>query len=156
MGALADQLKADMVAAMKAKDETRKNTLRMAMAAIHTAEVAGESARELSDAEELAVVAKELRSRKDSAEAYIAGGRQELADKELAEAEILAAYLPAPLTEDELRDLVAEELEAAEQASGEKPGMKQMGAVIKAVSARAEGRAEGGTIAALVRQALQG
>lgn len=154
MGALKTQLKADLVTAMKAKDDQLKSTVRLALAAIHTEEVAGDVARELSDAEELQVLTKEAAKRKDAAEAYAAGGRQELADKELAEAALLQRYLPAALTDDEVRTIVAEELAAVEAASGEKPTMRQMGAVMKAVSARTQGRADGKTVSGLVKAAL--
>lgn len=155
MAALKDRLKADLVTAMKAKDVAARSNLRMALAAIGTEEVAGASARELSEAEEISVVAREVNKRKDAAEAYTAGGREELAAKERSEAEFLAAYLPTPLSAAELQQVVAEELAAAEQALGEPPTMRQMGQVIKAVSTRAAGRADGGTIAGLVRSALQ-
>lgn len=154
MGALKDQLKAELVTAMKAHDDLARGTIRMALAAIHTEEVAGESARELSDAEELGVLTKEVSKRKDSAEAYISGGRQELADKELAEADFLAKYLPAPLTSDEISKIIDEEVAAATDAEGNKPSMRQMGQVMKAVTARTQGRADGKTVSGLVRAAL--
>lgn len=154
MGALKDQLKAELVTAMKAHDDLARGTIRMALAAIHTEEVAGESARELSDAEELGVLTKEVSKRKDSAEAYISGGRQELADKELAEADFLAKYLPAPLTSDEISKIIDEEVAAATDAEGSKPSMRQMGQVMKAVTARTQGRADGKTVSGLVRAAL--
>lgn len=149
MAAMKDQLRADLAVAMRAKDEAAKMNIRMTLGAIQTEEVAGEVARELSNDEELAVVQREVRKRRDSAEAYASAGRQELADKETAEADWLSRYLPAALTEDELAAIVAEEVAAVEGAS-----MKNMGQIIKAVNARAEGRAEGKTIAALVRSAL--
>lgn len=154
MAGLKTQLKADLVTAMKAHDEAAKSTLRMALAAIAVEEVSGSVARALTEAEELAVVTREVSKRRDSAEAYTAGHRPELAAKELAEAAILQAYLPAPLTEAELDDLVAQEVAEAEAALGARPTMKQMGLVIKAVNARAQGRAEGASIAAKVRAAL--
>ncbi len=154
MAELKDRLRADRVAAMKARDELAKNTLGMALAAIQVEEVAGEVARELSDDEVLKVVTREVAKRKDSAEAYAAGNRPELAEKELAEAAVLQAYLPAALTEPELDALVAEEVAAAAAALGAAPTMKQMGLVIKAVNGRAAGRADGATVAAKVRAAL--
>ncbi|MEL4357543.1 MULTISPECIES: GatB/YqeY domain-containing protein [unclassified Luteococcus] len=153
MGALKNQLKQDLVTAMKAKDDAAKSNIRMALTAIHNEEVAGDVARELSDAEETTVVTKEVNKRKDSAEAYRAGGREDLADKEASEAAFLAQYLPAPLTEDEVQTLVDEEVAAA-SVDGEKPTMRQMGQIIKAVSARAEGRSDGKTISGLVKKAL--
>lgn len=155
MGTLEDTLHGDMVAAMKARDGERTTTLRMAIAAIKNEKVAGKQARELSEQEEIAVLQREVRTRRDSAQAYTDGGRPELAEKELIEAELLAVYLPESLSEDELDALVAEEVAAAEATLGEKPGMRQMGQVIKAVNARAAGRAEGSAVAAKVKAALQ-
>jgi uncharacterized protein len=143
MASLKTQLKSDLVTAMKAHDEVTKSTVRMALAAIGVEEVAGDTARELSEQEEVAVVTREVSKRKDSAEAYSSGGRPELAAKELAEAEILQRYLPARLTEAELDELVAQEVAAAEATLAAKPTMKQMGLVIKAVNARAQGRTDG-------------
>lgn len=154
MGSLETQLHDDMVAAMKAHDKEKLTTLRMAIGALKNEKVAGKVARELSDADEQAVLRREVNKRKDSAEAYTAGNRPELAAKELAEAELIASYLPAQLSDADLDALVAAEIEAATQAAGEAPTMKQMGQIIKAVNARAAGRAEGGTIAAKVRAAL--
>lgn len=153
MGATKDRLKTDLAAALRAKDEAAKSNIRMMMAAISFEEVAGDTPRALSDAEELAVINKELRKRKDSAETYAAAGRPELAAKESSEAEFIATYLPAPLTETELQAIVDEEV-AALAAAGEEPGMKHMGRLVKAVNARADGRADGGTVAARVRAAL--
>ena len=150
MGASKDRLKTDLVAAMRAKDEAAKSTIRMVLAAITVEEVAGASPRALSDAEELDVVAKELRKRRDSAETYAAAGRQELAQKESAEAELIAAYLPAPLTPEELAALVDEAFAELEET----PTMKQMGPIVRAVTAKADGRAEGKEIASLVRKRL--
>lgn len=152
---LKEQLHDDMTHAMKARDLTTLGVLRMALAAITNAEVAGDEARELSDEEVLKVLQREVASRKDSAEAYTAGNRPELAAKELTEVEILQRYLPAALTEEELGQIVDEEV-AAVRASGEEPSMRQMGAVIKAVNARAQGRADGGTVAAMVKRKLLG
>ncbi len=154
MAELKDRLRADRVAAMKARDELAKNTLGMALAAIQVEEVAGEVARELSDDEVLKVVTREVAKRKDSATAYADGNRPELAEKELAEAAVLQAYLPAALTDTELDALVAEEVAAAAAGLGAAPTMKQMGLIIKAVNGRAAGRADGATVAAKVRAAL--
>ena len=154
MGTLETRLATDMVVAMKAHDRESLSTIRMAIAAIKNEKVSGKVARELTDADEVAVLQREVAKRKDSAEAYSSGNRPELAAKELAEAELLGRYLPAPLTDAELDALVAEELAAAEAALGAAPTMKQLGLVIKAVAARAAGRAEGGAIAAKVRVLL--
>ena len=150
MGATKDRLKQDLAAALRAKDEAAKTTIRMVMAAIGVEEVAGETARQLSDAEELAVVSKEMRKRRESAETYAAAGRSDLAVKEQAEAEFIAGYLPTPLSDQELATLVDEEIGRLAEA----PTIKQMGPLVKAVTARAEGRAEGKAIAALIRSRL--
>lgn len=92
---------------------------------------------------------REARKRRESAEAYAAGNRMDLSDKEEREAELLATYLPAPLTEEELDGIVNEEVAAVEGAS-----MKQMGLIIKAVNARVQGRADGSTVAAKVKALL--
>jgi len=154
MAAIKTHLKTDLVTALKAHDEARKSTVRMALAAIANEEVAGKAARELSDAEEQSVVAREVSKRKDSAEAYAAGNRPELAEKELAEAAILADYLPQQLTEAELAAIVDEEVAAVTATLGEKPTMRQMGLVMKAVTPRIVGRGDGKTAAGLVRVAL--
>lgn len=155
MGALKTQLKTDLVAAMKAHDDAAKSNIRMALAAIANEEVAGSEARELSDAEELKIVTREVNKRKDSAEAYAAGGRDELAAKERSEAEFLSKYLPAQLSDAEIDQIVTAEIAAATEANGgEKPGMKQMGLVMKGVNAKVAGRADGKTVAAKVKAAL--
>jgi uncharacterized protein YqeY len=154
MAELKDQIQADLVTAMKAHDELTKSTLRMAVAAIKNEQVAGAQARELSDAEVIGVLNREVAKRRDSAEAYTTGHRPELAEKELAEVEVLQRYLPAALSETELDAIVAEEVAAAASELGSAPTMRQMGQVIKAVNARAAGRAEGAIVAAKVKAAL--
>lgn len=155
MAATKTRLKAELAKALRAKDEFTKSTIRMMLAAITVEEVAGKVARELSDAEELAVITKERRKRLDSAATYAEAGRPELAEKENAEAEFMAGYLPAPLTDEELGALVNAEI-AKVRAAGETPTMKHMGAVVKAVNAVAAGRAPGAEVAARVKAALLG
>ena len=154
MSELADRLHADLVAAMKDRDELTRSTLRMAIAAIKNEQVAGKEARTLEQGEVITVLNREVAKRRDSAEAYTTGNRPELAERELAEIEILQRYLPAALTDAELDELVAAEVAAAAQALGEQPSMKQMGLIIKAVNAKASGRAEGAKVAAKVKAAL--
>ena len=154
MAAIKTRLKTDLVAALKAHDEARKSTVRMALAAIANEEVAGKAARELSDTEEQTVLAREVSKRKDSAEAYTSGNRPELAEKELAEAAILAEYLPQQLTEAEIAAIVDEEVAAVTATLGDKPSMKQMGLVMKAVTPRIAGRGDGKVAVELVRAAL--
>lgn len=148
-----ERLRADLTTAMKARDDLRKGTLRMVLAAITTEEVAGATARELSDAEVMTVLAREVKKRKESAEAFDGGGRAELAERERAESAVIAEYLPTPLSDDELTAAVdAAVADAA--AGGEAPSMKQMGQVIKAVQARVAGRADGRRISDAVKAAL--
>lgn len=154
MARLEDTLQRDMVAALKARDSERTTTLRMALGAIKNEKVAGKEARTLTEADEVAVLQREVRSRRDSAQAYTDGGRPELAAKELAEVDIIAEYLPAGLSDAELDGIVDEEVAAAEAALGEKPSMRAMGQIIKAVNARAAGRAEGAVVAAKVKARL--
>lgn len=152
MSSLKEQIQSDLTAAMKRSDEMERSTLRMALAAVMNAEVAGDSAVELSDDQVVAVLQAEAKKRNEAAEIYAGAGRAEAAEKERAEAAILARYLPAALGEDELRAIIAEEVAAA--AAGGNAGMKAMGAVVKAVRARAGSSADGALIAALVKDAL--
>lgn len=154
MGELEQRLHDDMVTAMKERDRERTNTLRMAIAAIRNEKVAGKQARQLSPEEELTVLRREVNKRKESADAYLSAKRPELADKELAEAELLVAYLPEPLSIEELSALVDEEVAVVTKEIGQQPTIKQMGVIVKAVGARAEGRAEGRAIANAVRSRL--
>ncbi len=153
MAATKDQLKRDLTAALRAKDEHAKTTIRMMMAAISVEETAGRQARELDDAEELAVLTKEMRKRRDSASTYAQAGRQDLAERESSEAEFIAGYLPAPLSEEELDGIVAQEVDRIRD-SGVVPSMRNMGAVVGAVNARAAGRADGAVVAAKVKERL--
>lgn len=148
------RIRADLTAAMKAKDALTKDTLRMVLAAIQTAEVAGATAKELTDDEVVAVLAKEVKKRHESVKIYRGAGRDELADRESAEADVISGYLPQQLTDIELADLVKAEVDALAASTGEAPTMKQMGAVIKTVKAAAGSRAEGSRVAAAVKAAL--
>ncbi len=154
MSELSQQIQADMVAAMKAHDDLTRSTLRMVISAIKTEQVAGESARDLTDDEVIAVLNREVAKRRDSAESYTSGNRPELAAKELAEIEVVQRYLPADLTEAEVDTIISEEIAAVAAQTGAQPSMKQMGLVMKAVTARVNGRAEGAKVAAKVRAAL--
>ena len=151
MGALKDRLRSDLTASMKARDELTTATLRMALTALGNEEVAGKAARALSDEQELAVLVREAKKRREAAEAFRSGGAAERADRELAEEQVLAGYLPAPLTDGELEALVAS---AVAETGASVP--QAMGTVMKAVGPVVAGRAEGGRVAAAVRAALAG
>jgi uncharacterized protein YqeY len=148
---LKSTLRDDLHTSMREHDKVRASTLRMALTALTNEEVAGSTARELSDEEVLKVLAKEAKKRREAAAAYTQAKRPELAAKEEAELVFLEAYLPAQLSDAELQALVA-------QAIGETgaTGMPQMGMVMKAASSLVAGRAEGGRVAAIVKSALSG
>lgn len=151
MGDLKDRLHEDMTTAMKARDELRLATLRMALTAVKAEEVAGTSARELSDTDVLAVLTREAKKRREAAEAFDQAGRPELATRERAEGEVLAGYLPAQLTDEEVRDIV---VAAIAETGASDP--RAMGQVMKVATAQVARRAEGGRVAAEVRRQLAG
>ncbi len=150
------RLRADLTTAMKARDTLTTGTLRMALAAVTTAEVAGSTAKELTDTEVQAVLGKEVRKRAEAAEAFEGAGRAEQAAKERAEGEVLSGYLPTPLSDDEVAALVRTAVDAVAAETGSPATMRQMGPVIKQVQAAAAGRADGARISAAVKAALVG
>lgn len=152
MTTLKSTLHDDLIAAIKARDELRSATLRLTLAAISKEEVSGKSARELSDDEVQKVIAKEAKKRREAAEAFAQGGRTEQAEREKAEGELLDAYLPQQLTDDELGTIVAQAVGEAKAAGAEGP--RAMGAVMKIVGPKVAGRADGGRVAAAVKQRL--
>jgi uncharacterized protein len=151
---LKEQLRHDLTAAMKARDELVKSTLRMTLTAIGNAEVAGTQALVLDEAEVLKVIAKEAKKRAESAEAFDAAGRGELAAQERAEGEVLARYLPTQLSDDELATIARTAVEETAAELGQQPGPRQMGQVMKRANAAAAGRADGGRVAAAVKALL--
>lgn len=152
MGALKDQLKSDLTESMRARDELRTATLRMALTAVTTEEVSGSTARELTDDDVLRVLGREAKKRREAAEAFTGAGRPELASRENDELGILEGYLPAQLGDDELAGLVAAAV-ADVRASGQ-DGPRAMGAVMKVLQPQVNGRADGAVVAAAVRAAL--
>lgn len=150
---LENTLQSDLTEAIRARDEVRSATLRMALTAVRTQAVAGPTARQLDDVEVLAVLAREAKKRREAATAFADGGRPEMAARERSELAVLEGYLPTPLTDDELDALVGQEVAAA--AARGATGMAAMGQVMKAVQPRVGGRAEGGRVAAAVRRHLQ-
>ena len=149
MPTLKDQLRADLTTAMKARDETRTRTLRMALTSISNEEVSGAVARVLTDDEVLKVLTREAKRRREAAAAFAEAGRADQAAAERDEEEVLAAYLPAQLDDAELAALIAAAI-AETGASG--PG--GIGQVMKAVTPKVAGRAEGSRVAAMVRGQL--
>lgn len=151
MSALKDRLRSDLTTAIKARDELRSSTIRMVLSAITNAEVAGKQARELSDDDIVGVLSSEAKKRREAATAFADAGRTELADKETAEAAVIADYLPEQLSAEEIADLVTSVV-AQTGAAGE--GMRAMGKVMGIVTPQVRGRADGGTVAAEVRRQL--
>ena len=154
MSELKDRLRADLTVAMKARARTDVDTLRMALAAITNAEVAGDVARSLSDQDVTAVLTKEVRKRKEASEAFAGAGRTELAEKERAEQAVLERYLPQQLGDAEVSALAVASVAEVSAELGTAATMKQMGQVIKLAQIKAAGRADGGRIAAAVKAAL--
>jgi uncharacterized protein YqeY len=150
------QLRDDLTAAIKSRDEVTKSTLRMALAAISAAEVAGPSARELAEPEVLNVLTKEAKKRAESAEAFDAAGRAELASKEREEARVLSRYLPVQLTDAEVAALAEQAIAQVAAETGAPPGPRQMGQVMKVANSVAAGRADGARVATAVRARLTG
>jgi uncharacterized protein len=151
MAELKDRLRRELTASMKARDELRSSTLRMVLTGITNAEVSGKQARELTDDDVTAVLSTEAKKRREAAKAFDDAGRTELAAKERSEAAIIAEFLPAPLTDSEIRDLVAATI-AGLGVEGE--GRQAMGKVMGALTPRTRGRADGAAVSAEVRRQL--
>jgi len=151
MTGLKARLRDDLTAAMKARDAVRLRTLRMALTSVANEEVAGKTARDLSDDEVLRVLTREAKRRREAADAFEAAGRQDQAAAERAEGEVLGAYLPAQLTDEDLAAIVGQVI-----ADTGASGMTAMGQVMKVVTPLVAGRADGGRVAAEVRRALAG
>ncbi|MFD8532138.1 GatB/YqeY domain-containing protein [Streptosporangium canum] len=149
MSTLKDKLKTDLTASMKSRDEVRTRTIRMALAAVNVEEVAGRTARELSDDEIIKVLTKEAKKRREAAEAFSGAGRTEQAQAEVDEQAVLEEYLPAQLSDEELGKLVDEAM--AETGAA---GPQAMGQVMKVLNPKVAGRAEGGRVAQAVRARL--
>ncbi|WP_337062210.1 GatB/YqeY domain-containing protein [Kineococcus sp. G2] len=149
---LKDTLQTDLTTAMKARDELRSATLRMVLTAVRGEEVAGKSARTLGDDEVVTVLQREAKKRREAADAYEAAGRTEQAERERAELGVVETYLPTPLTDEELGELVDE---AVLIASGEGlTGMGAMGAVMSRLKPQVAGRADGKRVSTAVRARL--
>jgi uncharacterized protein YqeY len=146
---LKERLRTDLNSAIRARDQVRMRTLRLALTSITNEEVAGPSARELSDDEVVRVLTREAKKRREAAEAFSAAGRTDQAAAEVAEGEVLAGYLPAQLTDGELAALV----DAAIAETGAS-GVSGLGQVMKTVTPRVAGRADGARVAAEVRRRL--
>ena len=154
MAELKDRLRSDLTDAMKNQDKLRTATLRMMLAAIQTEEVSGKQARELTDEEVLKVLARESKKRSEAAEIYTQNGRGELAAEEHAEGRIIDDYLPTPLNDAEVADVVDTAISQVAEEIGERPSVKHMGQVMKAATAIAAGKADGSRLSAAVKDRL--
>ncbi len=152
MSTLKETLQSDLTTAIRSRDELTSATLRMALTAVTTEEVAGKSARTLSDSEVMAVLTKEAKKRREAAAAFTDAARPELAEREMAELGVLTRYLPDPLTPEEVAAMV--EAAVARVADDGVTGMPAMGRVMKELTAQTAGRFDGGQLAAMVRAAL--
>ena len=151
MNELKERLRTDLNAAIRARDQVRLRALRMTLTSITNEEVSGDTARELSDDEVVKILTREAKKRREAAEAFESAGRAEQAAAERAEGDVLASYLPAQLTDDELTAIVSAAI--AETGAAGMPGM---GKVMKTVTPRVAARADGARVAAEVRRQLTG
>jgi uncharacterized protein YqeY len=152
MSELKDRLRSDLTTAIKARDGLRSSTLRMALSAITNAEVAGKEARELSDDDIVGVLSTEAKKRREAATAFSDAGRTELADKETAEAAVLADYLPAQLDAAAIAEIVTA---AVQQTGAADEGPRAIGKVMGVVQPQVRGRADGAAVAEEVKRQLE-
>ena len=148
---LKEKLQNDLTDAMRSRDELRSSTIRMVLTAIKNEEVSGKEARELSDGEIITVLTREAKKRREAAEAFEQAGANDRAATEKAEGGVIAEYLPKQLSESEIKDLIAA---AIKESGAATPA--QMGLVMKALQPKIAGKADGGTVSALVKAALTG
>ena len=146
---LKEKLQSDLTDAIRSRAEVKSGTIRMLLAAITTEEVSGKSARVLTDAEIITVLSREAKKRREAVEAYVAAKRTDLADKEKAEGDVIAEYLPAQLSEDEIEKMIADAITETGAA-----GPAGMGLVMKVLSPKIAGKADGGLVSGLVKAAL--
>lgn len=146
---LKEKLQSDLTESIRAREETKAGTIRMVLAAITTEEVSGKQARTLSDAEIITVLSREAKKRREAIDAYAAANRPDLVAKEKSESEVIAAYLPEPLSDHEIEKLIKEAI----SETGES-GPAAMGQVMKLLQPKIAGRADGGKVSGLVKKAL--
>jgi uncharacterized protein YqeY len=150
---LKERLRSDLTQSIKDRDKVKSGTIRMVLTAITEAEVAGSEAIELSDRQVLDVVIREAKKRREAEEAFANAGRIELAEKEHAESQVLADYLPQQLTQSEISAIVSDAIAATGAAE---VGVRGMGKVMAQVTPQTKGKADGSVVAAEVRRQLSG
>jgi uncharacterized protein YqeY len=148
---LKETLQSDLTEAIRSRNELKSGTIRMVLTAITTEEVAGKEARKLSESEIITVLSREAKKRREAAEAFADGGRQDRADREKLEGEVIATYLPTQLSEAEIKKLIADAISETGAI-----GPAGMGQVMKIISPKIAGKADGGTVSGLVKAALSG
>ena len=146
---LKEKLQSDLTEAIRGRAEVKSGTIRMLLSAITNEEVSGKEARVLTDAEIITVLSREAKKRREAVEAYVAAKRTDLAEKEKAEGEVIAEYLPAQLSEEEIKKMIADAI--AETGAS---GPSGMGSVMKVLSPKIAGKADGGVVSGLVKAAL--
>jgi len=148
---LKEILQHDLTEAIRSRDELKSGTIRMVLTAITNEEVSGKEARTLTEPELITVLSREAKKRREAAEAFSEGGRPDRAEREKLEGEFIITYLPAQLSEAEIKDLISSAI--AETGAS---GPAGMGQVMKIISPKIAGKADGGTVSALVKAALTG
>ena len=146
---LKEKLQSDLTDAIRSKDAVKSGTIRMLLAAITNEEVAGKSAKVLSDAEVITVLSREAKKRREAVEAYTNAKRDDLANKEKEEAAVIALYLPEQLSESDIKKLIADAI-----AETNAVGPAGMGLVMKVLQPKIAGKADGGVVSSLVKAAL--
>ena len=146
---LKEKLQADLTDAIRSRNEVVSGTVRMLLAAITNEEVAGKTAKVLTDAEIITVLSREAKKRREAVEAYTQAKRDDLAGKEKAEAAVIANYLPEQLSEAEIKKLIADAI-----AETDAKGPAGMGLVMKVLQPKIAGKADGGVVSGLVKAAL--
>ncbi len=146
---LKEKLQADLTEAIRGRDEVKSGTIRMLLSAITNEEVAGKAAKVLTDAEIITVLSRETKKRREAVEAFTAAKRDDLANKEKAEAAVIAQYLPEQLSEVEIKKMITEAITETNAA-----GPAGMGLVMKVLQPKITGKADGGIVSALVKAAL--
>ena len=146
---LKEKLQSDLTDAIRSQDAVKSGTIRMLLAAITNEEVAGKSAKVLSDAEVITVLSREAKKRREAVEAYTNAKRDDLANKEKEEAAVIALYLPEQLSEADIKKLIADAIAETNAA-----GPAGMGLVMKVLQPKIAGKADGGLVSGLVKNFL--
>ena len=144
-----EQLQSDLTEAIRSRNEIVSGTIRMVLTSIRNEEVSGKEERTLADAEIITVLTREGKKRREAAEAFADAGRADKAELEKAEGEVIAKYLPAQLTADEVKQIIADAI-----ASTGAAGPADMGKVMGAIKAKIAGKADGALVSSLVKESL--